>query len=41
MSRADTAHQNTLAYNCTCSNGTAPGLEYYIQTIPTVSPRMQ
>ncbi|KAK4128859.1 hypothetical protein N657DRAFT_608662 [Parathielavia appendiculata] len=26
---------NTLSYNCTCSNGTAPGLQYYIQTIPT------
>ncbi|EGS18726.1 uncharacterized protein CTHT_0053340 [Thermochaetoides thermophila DSM 1495] len=25
----------TLEYDCTCSNGTAPGLEYYIQTMPT------
>ncbi|TVY15698.1 hypothetical protein LARI1_G005730 [Lachnellula arida] len=27
--------QNTLAVNCTCGNGTAPGLQYYINTIPT------
>jgi len=26
---------NTLNYTCTCSNGSAPGLDYYIQTIPT------
>lgn len=26
---------DTLKYECTCANGTAPGLEYYIQTIPT------
>ncbi|KAL2261050.1 hypothetical protein VTK26DRAFT_4770 [Humicola hyalothermophila] len=25
----------TLEYNCTCANGTAPGLEYYTQTMPT------
>ncbi|KAF0326332.1 hypothetical protein GQ607_006535 [Colletotrichum asianum] len=25
----------TLNYTCTCSNGTAPGLEYYEQTLPT------
>ncbi|KAL2175949.1 uncharacterized protein P884DRAFT_204193 [Thermothelomyces heterothallicus CBS 202.75] len=25
----------TLEYTCTCSNGSAPGLQYYIQTIPT------
>ncbi|KAL2270174.1 hypothetical protein VTJ83DRAFT_2358 [Remersonia thermophila] len=25
----------TLAYDCKCSNGTAPGLEYYFNTIPT------
>ena len=25
----------TLKFTCTCSNGTAPGLEYYIQTMPT------
>lgn len=27
--------QATLNYTCTCSNGTAPGLEYYEQTLPT------
>ncbi|TVY27365.1 hypothetical protein LHYA1_G002970 [Lachnellula hyalina] len=26
---------NTLVVNCTCANGTAPGLDYYINTIPT------
>ncbi|SPQ18652.1 fb5a936c-9eee-4025-a5ab-dedb53f36f3a [Thermothielavioides terrestris] len=26
---------DTLNYNCTCSNGSAPGLQYYTQTIPT------
>ncbi|TVY52109.1 hypothetical protein LCER1_G004634 [Lachnellula cervina] len=26
---------NTLVVNCTCGNGTAPGLQYYINTIPT------
>ncbi|KAI9644950.1 hypothetical protein NHQ30_006985 [Ciborinia camelliae] len=25
----------TLDYNCTCSNGTAPGLQYYTETMPT------
>ncbi|KAK4105433.1 hypothetical protein N658DRAFT_503578 [Parathielavia hyrcaniae] len=25
----------SLAYSCICSNGTAPGLQYYIHTIPT------
>ncbi|KAL2161534.1 hypothetical protein VTH06DRAFT_8096 [Thermothelomyces fergusii] len=25
----------TLEYSCLCSNGSAPGLEYYTQTIPT------
>ncbi|KAK0667175.1 hypothetical protein QBC41DRAFT_357561 [Cercophora samala] len=24
-----------LSYECTCSNGTAPGLDYYTQTLPT------
>ncbi|KAK4205264.1 hypothetical protein QBC40DRAFT_344795 [Triangularia verruculosa] len=24
-----------LTYECVCSNGTAPGLDYYLQTIPT------
>jgi len=35
--QAADATQETLEYDCTCSNGTAPGLEYYIQTMPTVS----
>ncbi|KAK3310612.1 uncharacterized protein B0T15DRAFT_571148 [Chaetomium strumarium] len=26
---------DTLNYTCTCSNGSAPGLQYYIQTMPT------
>ncbi|ROV91833.1 hypothetical protein VSDG_06526 [Cytospora chrysosperma] len=26
---------NTLDYSCTCSNGSAPGLQYYTQTIDT------
>ncbi|KAG9233857.1 hypothetical protein BJ875DRAFT_30630 [Amylocarpus encephaloides] len=26
---------NTLNYTCTCNNGTAPGLEFYTQTMPT------
>ncbi|KAK0751562.1 hypothetical protein B0T18DRAFT_317391 [Schizothecium vesticola] len=26
---------NDLKFTCTCTNGTAPGLEYYIQTMPT------
>ncbi|KIN01819.1 hypothetical protein OIDMADRAFT_144465 [Oidiodendron maius Zn] len=25
----------SLSFNCTCANGSAPGLQYYIQTIPT------
>ncbi|KAM0330080.1 hypothetical protein ACHAQA_004251 [Verticillium albo-atrum] len=25
----------TLDYDCTCSNGTAPGLQYYSDTLPT------
>jgi hypothetical protein len=27
--------QTSLNYTCTCSNGTAPGLIYYKQTLPT------
>ncbi|KAH6854214.1 hypothetical protein B0I37DRAFT_24278 [Chaetomium sp. MPI-CAGE-AT-0009] len=33
--RANDCDTTTLEYKCTCANGTAPGLEYYIQTIPT------
>jgi len=29
--------QNTLAINCLCQNGSAPGLQYYLETMPTVS----
>ncbi|PQE11232.1 pci domain-containing protein [Rutstroemia sp. NJR-2017a BVV2] len=33
---ANTCEPDTLSYNCTCSsNGSAPGLEYYTQTMPT------
>ncbi|KAK4246861.1 hypothetical protein C7999DRAFT_32734 [Corynascus novoguineensis] len=32
---ANDCNVDTLEYTCTCSNGSAPGLEYYIQTIPT------
>lgn len=27
--------QTSLTINCTCTNGTAPGLQYYINTVPT------
>lgn len=32
--RTNSTFQNTLSYNCTCNNGTAPGLQYYDQTLP-------
>ncbi|KAL0936422.1 pci domain-containing protein [Colletotrichum truncatum] len=32
---ANDCEPTTLKYTCTCNNGTAPGLEYYKQTIPT------
>ncbi|KAH6650221.1 hypothetical protein F5144DRAFT_597703 [Chaetomium tenue] len=32
---ANDCDTETLEYSCKCSNGSAPGLEYYIQTIPT------
>ncbi|KAK4035068.1 hypothetical protein C8A01DRAFT_38460 [Parachaetomium inaequale] len=32
---ANKCDPKTLQYTCTCSNGSAPGLQYYIQTIPT------
>ena len=28
--------QNTLDYSCLCQNGSAPGLQYYLQSMPTV-----
>ncbi|KAL2123206.1 hypothetical protein VTJ04DRAFT_3661 [Mycothermus thermophilus] len=33
--KTNECNDNTLEYDCKCSNGTAPGLEYYIQTMPT------
>lgn len=32
---ANDCETETLEYSCKCSNGSAPGLDYYIQTIPT------
>ncbi|KAF6830165.1 pci domain-containing protein [Colletotrichum musicola] len=32
---ANDCDPNTLSYACTCKNGTAPGLEYYDQTLPS------
>ncbi|GAB1310873.1 hypothetical protein MFIFM68171_01083 [Madurella fahalii] len=32
---ANTCDSDTLEYDCRCSNGSAPGLQYYIQTMPT------
>lgn len=32
---SNTCDTTTLAYNCTCSNGSAPGLQYYTETMPT------
>ncbi|KAL2017706.1 hypothetical protein VTK56DRAFT_1731 [Thermocarpiscus australiensis] len=32
---ANECDTDTLDYKCTCSNGTAPGLDYYTQTMPT------
>lgn len=31
----DTCEQDTLDYSCLCSNGSAPGLQYYTETIET------
>ncbi|KAJ0151906.1 hypothetical protein CTA2_294, partial [Colletotrichum tanaceti] len=33
--RAKSIQQTTLEYSCICPNGSAPGLEYYEQTMPT------
>jgi len=30
----NTCDPTSLAYNCTCSNGSAPGLQYYENTMP-------
>lgn len=35
VASANSTLQTTLEYSCTCSNGSAPGLEYYLQTLPT------
>lgn len=29
--------QSNLDFSCTCQNGSAPGLQYYTQTVDTVS----
>lgn len=34
--RANKRTQDTLDFSCTCQNGSAPGLQYYTQTMPTV-----
>jgi hypothetical protein len=34
--KANSCSPTDLKFVCTCSNGTAPGLEYYIQTMPTL-----
>lgn len=33
--KTDSCDTTDLTYSCTCSNGSAPGLEYYTQTMPT------
>ncbi|KJR85223.1 uncharacterized protein SPSK_09608 [Sporothrix schenckii 1099-18] len=33
--KANSCDPNLLTFNCLCQNGTAPGLEYYTQTLPT------
>lgn len=37
MALANKRIQDTLAFNCNCQNGSAPGLQYYTQTMDTVS----
>ncbi|CAK7208927.1 hypothetical protein SBRCBS47491_000263 [Sporothrix bragantina] len=32
---ANSCDPNTLDYSCLCQNGSAPGLEYYLQSMPT------
>ncbi|CAK7232182.1 hypothetical protein SCUCBS95973_008173 [Sporothrix curviconia] len=32
---ANSCDPNTLDYTCLCSNGSAPGLQYYLQSMPT------
>ncbi|KXX81880.1 hypothetical protein MMYC01_202339 [Madurella mycetomatis] len=32
---ANNCNSETLEFDCRCSNGSAPGLQYYTQTIPT------
>ncbi|KAK0633070.1 hypothetical protein B0T14DRAFT_419650 [Immersiella caudata] len=36
VTKANTCTPTDLKFVCTCSNGTAPGLEYYIQSMPTL-----
>ncbi|CAK7265189.1 hypothetical protein SEPCBS119000_001385 [Sporothrix epigloea] len=32
---ANSCDPNTLDYSCLCQNGSAPGLQYYLQSMPT------
>ncbi|KAK4192827.1 hypothetical protein QBC35DRAFT_447194 [Podospora australis] len=34
--KANDCQSDALTYTCTCSNGTAPGLDYYSQTLPSL-----
>jgi len=34
--KANSCTPNDLKFVCTCTNGSAPGLEYYIQSMPTL-----
>lgn len=36
VATANSCQSETLTYTCTCSNGTAPGLDYYTQTLPSL-----
>lgn len=37
MAPANKRIQDTLDFSCNCQNGSAPGLQYYTQTMDTVS----
>ncbi|KAK4453319.1 hypothetical protein QBC34DRAFT_434619 [Podospora aff. communis PSN243] len=36
VTKANSCTPSDLKFVCTCTNGTAPGLEYYIQSMPTL-----
>jgi len=36
VTKANSCTPSDLKFTCTCTNGTAPGLEYYIQSMPTL-----